>query len=252
MKTSFRPRRRIGAGVAIFFALCALGVLGVSVLSDAPRSLVRKSALFAYALGERMSEYTATQKALVRENDALRAELIEANTVVLESAAIREELELYRAVAGSSSEILPFVAPVLAAPLFTPYDTFVVGAGTSQGVRAGDFVLNGEFVVGKVRDVREATALVREIFAPGEKLQALLGDARIDLEGRGGGMARALVPASLVVAEGDLLFLSEASGRPIGVVAATEDHPADVYKTLHVRAPHLGSTLRFVLLAHAQ
>ena len=195
------------------------------------------------------SGYFSSKRALSSEIKSLRQALAKRDASAGRLEVLKRENEELRAMAKLSAEEPGVVAPIISSLSASPYGTFLIGAGSASLARVGDAVLAGSergFVVGRIAEIRAKSALVKELFAPGERTDAVIGDAELSLEGRGGGNARAEVPDTLSIAEGDVVTSPHFGNRVIGIVGAVSVEEGSGLMRIFVRAPARTTELRFV------
>ena len=246
-----RGARRLWAATLVLALVLALDLLSGGAL----RSLARGAALPAWSAGSRIasavsgSGFFSSRRALQEENDALKRELALLRVRAAEARVLRDEAEKLRALSGLAALTPGVAAPVVSSASGSPYGTFLIGAGTENGVANGDLVLAGNgaggIVIGRVSEPGARRSLVTELFAPGARLEATIAGAPLEAEGRGEGNARAEAPSTLPVAAGDVVFSSHAGGRAVGLVGAIREEPGSAYKTVFIRTPPV-SELGFV------
>ncbi|MBI4093884.1 hypothetical protein HY417_02880 [Candidatus Kaiserbacteria bacterium] len=195
------------------------------------------------------SGYFRSKRALSAEIESLRQALTERDASVGRLETLERENEELRVIAKLSGEVPGVVAPIISSVIASPYGTFLIGAGSASGVRVGDAVLAGSergIVLGRIAEVRAKSALVKELFAPGERADAVVESAEFLLEGRGGGNARAEVPDTLSFAEGDLVTSPRFGNRVLGMIGAVSAGEGSGLMHIFVRAPLRTTDLRFV------
>ncbi|HTP62413.1 MAG TPA: rod shape-determining protein MreC [Burkholderiales bacterium] len=124
------------------------------------------------ALGERISEYFASQAQLREENAELRAKILSTSQAAQRFEAAQAEVSQLRRLIGAS-ERLP-VKSVPAEILYNGRDPYsrkvVIDKGSQNGVRAGSPVVDEAGVIGQVT---RAYALVAEVTLLTDKDQAI-------------------------------------------------------------------------------
>ncbi len=167
------------------------------------------------------------------------------NTTILaeELARLRAENEFLRALAAARiSETAPVsenttIAPVLARPRWSAYDTLLVGAGYGDGVHIGARVFTSGFVLGEVAEVYGDTSLVSLYSTAGKKTLAQIGGAiPIELVGAGGGAFEAIVASDVPVAVSDGAFAPALSAKLFAIVDAISE-AREGTKKLYARLP---------------
>jgi len=110
-------------------------------------------------------------------------------------------------------------ARVIARPNVTAYDTFLIDAGKSAGIKKGTKVFSGDTaIIGIIEEVYANSSKARLFSTAGQITHVLMGPDSIPLElrGMGGGSFTADVPNGVDIQEGDTALLAE---RPDFVVA---------------------------------
>ena len=260
MKNLRRHNSPRGAGVAPLIAVSVLAVaifgadalLGGSVRASAQAaagSLWASAGAAASAI--ETSGALESKRSLAEENIALRAKLAELQGLTVKNETLAEENQSLRAQVGAVPEgTEPHTFAVLSYEDASPYGTFVIDGGSSEGVHAGAAVYaEGGVLVGTVSQAGTHTAQVRTLLAPGREVQARVGSSTsATLYGRGGGNGTMRIPRDIEVSEGDLVYYQ--GGRSVlGVVGAVASSPADAEKTLFVHLPFNLYGTRFVSLS---
>lgn len=176
-----------------------------------------------------------TQNAQLKQTVAeLSAELIDRNTLVKENADLRTMLGQHQARDQTVT------AQVLAGPGRTPYDTLLLDAGSTSGVKQGDRVLApGGIAIGEIQDVYQNTAKAILYSSSGQSVDVVINGSNIPVtaEGRGSGNFAIQIPRDTQVAVGDLIYLPDHTDRIVGTVERIEDTPNDPFKTLLFKSP---------------
>lgn len=250
-----RKNNRYRIRPLVVMTLVVVAVLLVDVVSGgfvraqirSGASLAWSGAAGAYELArvwnvfETRKELIAENRALREENETLEALRLENDVVRAENAVLRDLLE----VPEYGQEIA--TARVLSRPHASPFGTFVIGAGTDDGVSVGDYVLApGNIALGRVAEVSDSTAVVALLLANGNTTEVLIGeDALVSLEGRGGSTGHAEVSRELSIEKGEPVLLPDI-GFALGVVGEIETTPADALQSVFVGLPVNIQALRFV------
>jgi cell shape-determining protein MreC len=256
MRQEFSHRSVGGASEGrrrLFFAtLLVLVLLGADVLSGgALRATVRSAALQGHAMLRAFdsSGYFARKHELEKENASLRVALAHARAEAASASTLKSENDALRALVGVAPEGEGVSAPIVSSLGASPYGTFIVGAGSADGVEVGDIaVAAGGFVVGRVAEVTSFSAVIAAVFAPGTKTDAIIADTAVEVEGRGGFNARATMPRAIPVQEGDAVFALTYGARPVGVVGSLDSDPSRAEQVLYIDMPASLSALHYVRL----
>lgn len=140
-------------------------------------------------------------------------------------------------------------APVVSSVRSSPYGTFLIGAGSGDGIARGSLVLtSGGFVVGTVSDTGAHTSLIAEIFAPDASIEATVAGASILATGMGGGNARAEVPRGITISPGSAVFAPRLGQRPIGVVGTVASSTGSATQNVYIRLPVTLASLQYVYI----
>ena len=195
----------------------------------------------------------ARSSTLAHENDALQQQISD----------LKEQLALYQSAESENQDLqqlahlaaqLPGItAPVVSSFKASPYGTFLIGAGSGEGVAKDAAVLSKEgFVIGRVIEVSPHQSLVQEIFAPRAKVDAIAGSIPLSLSGSGGGNAVGDAPRGSVIATGTPVHAPSLGGKLIGIVENTEGDVSSPSVKVYVRTPVNIETLRLVYVTSAR
>lgn len=168
---------------------------------------------------------------LTRDNERLQTEnVILAN----ENAALSRTIADQIALTSTSKDIL---AGVIARPPESPYDSLVIGKGSSAGITTNMEVFGpGSVPVGFVSTVEKQFALVTLFSSPKIKIGAWVGAGHIPLtiSGGGAGTFRASITRSAGVAVNDIVYAPGPGELPIGKVIRTDSDPSSPSVTLQI------------------
>ena len=246
-------RRLIGATVVVIF------LLSIDILTGGyVRSIVRSAAGVVLNAGSSTSSFLqasgvlSSRRALQIENNSLREELTQLQLRLAEYRVLKDENVELREIARLVEDATGISAPILSTTHSSPYGTFLLGAGTSDGVAEGDMVMTGAdggLVIGEIVSAHEHQSLVKEVFAPGASVEGIIDGANLIFKGQGGGNARAEAPRTLQIEVGDPVISPLFGGRLIGTVGAVSSDPASAYTSVYVRVPIGLSQLKFLHVA---
>lgn len=248
-----RGRRRLVAATLLLLILFAGDILSGGQVRRVARVVYTQVWGAGSALGDTVlqSGFFSSRRALKAENDALRAQFTQLRSSAASVALLEAENASLRALVNLAEREGGLTAPIISSTYGSPYGTFLVGAGSRDGVKEGDLIATAAsdpigFVVGQIEEVGERVSLVRELFAPGNSLEGTLNGVRVVLSGRGSGNARTEVPRELQVTEGDLVRSPSLGGFVIGVVGEISDEPSAAETDVYVGLPVALSSLPFV------
>lgn len=141
---------------------------------------------------------------------------------------------------------------VLSRPTRSPFDTFIIGAGSRNGVRVGDVALvSSGIAIGIVKEVGEETSVAHLFSAYGSEYEIAIADldASFSYTGHGNGNGRIVVPRGVVVKRGDAVIMKDIAAR-IGVVGHIKSEPESTTQEILVSPPTNLAALTFVYLVH--
>lgn len=237
----------------LVYALFVLIIFATDYFSGSIiRSYVRSGSASVQSLGASAysvfdSGYFASHSSLVRENQELREELrsrIDRDALV---SSLDDELALLKSALQTSENSEGRTVPVRSSLRSSPFGTFLIGAGSAEGVQIGDRVhtLQG-LLLGTVVSVSNDTASVKMLFSAESEQEVVTNDIAFRAFGRGAGRARAEVNRDARISEGDVVYAPEISEAPAGVVGKVETDVSSALKVVHIHLPVELTTLRYV------
>lgn len=162
---------------------------------------------------------------------------------------LRSENERLRSILGRQEVRNLIVAGVLAKPPVTPYDVFILDAGSRVGVRSGAQVfVHGNVAVGKVASVTSDTSKIKLYSSPGETTQVLIGKENVsgEVHGIGGGSFRTKLPQGVKVMLDAKVFVPGLQGGVLGVVKHIQKKEEDTFQTIFIKSPVNVWTYRYL------
>ena len=259
MMNSYRQNRnrnsRLYAATALVIFLFILDVASGGGIRHLLRGGVVVMAQWSSSIGARIegTGILSTRASLEAQNRSLAEELTQFEERAGGYEAMRAENEQLRAfvhlVENTPADAQGLTAPVVSSIRSSPYGTFLIGAGSADGITRGSFVLtSGGFVVGKITDMGAHTAVVAEVFAPGSSINALIGSAAVSAVGSGGGNARAKVPRALPIQVNQSVVAPELGERPIGIVGSIASSSASASQDVFIVLPVNLASLQYVYI----
>lgn len=252
--------RRNKAFIISFIAVWALGSIFFfegtfrSTMTNVTRSTTASVWRVAHSTREAFNSYggISSRRALAEENKKLREEISRLQSLSLHNDVLRAENATLRDM-FSLREAHPegVAAPVLSNPSVSPYGTFVIGAGTIDGIETGSYVISSPRVaIGQVLEADLHTSLVGLFSAPGEKNEVIINKIRVSYVGRGDGNGLIVVPRGISIKEGEAIRFA---GQPfaIGFVGFVSNDPEDAETKVLVRVPVNLPSLSFVYVVPA-
>lgn len=174
--------------------------------------------------------------ALATENQALREQnlaLSAENQALVDKSASLESL-----LGGRGAPMQGIVAGVIAHPPESPYDSYLVGMGSDDGV-----VLNmeafgaGGVPLGIVTAVEAHFARITLFSAPDSKTAGWIGKAKVPLVllGAGAGTFQAFAARAASITVGDSVYLPGPGALPVGSVVRIDSDPSSPTVSLRIQ-----------------
>lgn len=235
---------------ALLFAVAALvlRVVAPGLFFTAAAPLERESTAVAHAVRSIMpgsgASLLSRNDSLVSENAALAAE----NRMLVQKNA--DLMGLLNAT-SSVPRVKGIVAGVLAAPPEDPYGALMLGAGKTSGITVGMEAFGNQGVpVGTVSAVLDAQARVTLFSAPGQKMNAWVGQKQLPvvLVGAGAGAFSASVPSTAAIAVGDAVYAPGPGALPVGEVTRIDRTPSAPSARLQIAPAANPFSLAWVVL----
>ncbi len=228
--------------------------LSISVLAH---PLAQMTAFPSHALG-RMADYFTSQERLLRENEELKARLLEQSAAAQEARLLRAEQAQLQSLAGAKTR---YDGGIMGEVLYNARNPFtrkiVIDKGLTHGVLAGMPAIDGTGVVGQVTTVATFTSEVTLLTEKDQSVPVMLvrnGLRAVAVgSGKHGSIDVPFMPASADVVNGDLFVTSGIDGTyPPGLLVAevvsVEKNAAQAFARI-VAKPAAGvESHRFVLL----
>ena len=197
------------------------------------------------------SGFFSSRRALQAENESLKQQLATLQNEVAEYQQLKDEngtLTNLVHVAASHSGI---TAPVVSSFRSSIYGTFLIGAGSRDGIVKGDIVLTADprgasVALGTVSDVGAHTSLVTEFFAPNIATDATIHGIGVSVVGSGGGNATAEAPRNAPITVGDAVLSPMLGESSIGVVGQVEGDESKASRSVYISLPVSLASLTFV------
>jgi rod shape-determining protein MreC len=228
--------------------------LGLSVLAH---PLQQAAAMPIQALG-RLTGYFTLQEKLVRENEELRAKVLENAAAAQELKLMRVEQEKLRSLAAARTR---YDGGILGEVLYTARNPFtrkiVVDRGVMEGVVAGMPVIDGTGVVGQVTTVGTFAAEVTLVTEKDQSVPVMLvrnGLRAVAVgSGKDGSIDVPFMPVSADVQTGDVFVTSGIDqtyppGLVVAQVTSVEKNAARVFAKIAARPAAGVENYRYVML----
>ncbi len=244
-------RRLIAATVFVVVAFLVDGVSGGYI-----RGLIQSGAVSVWSAvagaGQSIkgSGVLSTRRGLENENAVLRNELTEIRLRAAAFEFLKKENDELRAITRMVADTEGVTARIVSSFRASPYGTFLIGAGTSHGVKEGDLVMVGDsstgFIVGRISRADADISIVRELFAPDASIEGVVNGVSILFDGHGGGQAQGDAPRGAEIKVGDPIVSPTDGGRAIGVVGKTEEDKSGASTKVFANLPVSMYDVRFV------
>lgn len=159
------------------------------------------------------------------------------SATILELQRENADLKNILDVRVSSSSIAAYI---IKKPPFSAYDTFIIDAGTNNGIQNGAKVyVMGRVIIGEISDATAFTSKVRLYSSYGEKYEVFIGKENIQATatGRGGGAFEAILPRDVKIQEGDTVTIPHLSTTVFGIVKKIIADPARAFSTILFSQP---------------
>lgn len=249
-----KKQRRFYYAVGIcLVVLILLSVFTPHLFSPIFQALDRPISNASAGIGEGLGNFFSffrTKASLETENAALNNELATDQGIAAERDFYQDEAAALLNMASSSPSGF-IIAPIISKPGFSPYDTFVVGVGAHDGVKAGQTVLTDKTtIIGRVVAAEGNSATVVLASSPGESESVLVGSTSIETmaDGLGGGNFQIKLPRNVSVQVGDFVSLASSPQEMFGVIGSVEAGASDSFETALFRSPVNVNSLRFVFV----
>lgn len=198
----------------------------------------------------RLLLHFSSKEALIRENEGLRRAFAERERTLLDRTLLAEENRALKETLGRRGKEVRILAALLAAPPRSPYDSVILDAGSEEGIAAGDEVLFGSVVLGRVVTLFSRTAIAELFSTAGVKTAVLIlhkgKGIPAEAEGVGGGAFIAVLPKELLIAEGDPVVMPGLNPTLFALVETIESDVSDSFQTMYFKNPVSVGELRFL------
>ncbi|HUO50521.1 MAG TPA: rod shape-determining protein MreC [Candidatus Paceibacterota bacterium] len=241
------PQRLFFATILVVVLVCANYITHGSVAS-AVRAVVAPLETGITRAGETIggSGFFASKSGLEAQVRDLQAQVNDLQTRSAAFSVLQQQYDSLAQLEHLAQTNPGRAAPITSSVISSPYGTFSIGSGNTDGTQPGAIVLaSGDFVVGKVVQAGSDSALVQQIFAPGIQTNVTI-DGIAGIASGQGGDARVDLPHGATVAVGDPVIAPELKAHPIGLVARVDTNPANAQTIVYVSFPVSLSSLQFV------
>jgi cell shape-determining protein MreC len=247
-------RRRLLAMTLLALLIVLFNMISGGSVTALVRGVTARVSLDAQAIMENVlgRGYFVSHATLAAQNESLQAQVATLTERVALSDTLSAEVATLAELAHLATSTRGITAPIASSFISSPYGTFLIGAGSAEGVSNGSIVLSsGGTALGRVASVSAHAATVVELFASGHSLNVLIDGAAITAHGVGLGNATAAVPHGVKVSVGDVVTAPELQGRPVGVVGHVDADTSSATTQTYIGLPVNLSALKYVYIVPA-
>ena len=238
-------RGSLAAATALVIFLLLANMISGGALSGMARKLTADLAPAAAHLDP--GRFFATRASLAAQAASLQRQLDQLQGIQASYAAAQAQNQALAALVHLAQAKPGVAAPLVSSFTASPYGTFEIGAGSSQGVAAGALVVGPSgYALGKVSQASAGQSLVVSLFAPRASIDGLVDGLPLSLEGDGGGVAEADAPHDAAIKPGDVVVSPSLGQKPIGVVGSVQGSEASASTHVLVRVPDDLETLQYI------
>lgn len=181
-----------------------------------------------------------TKLSLVEENKSLKEQLESLNLKQLDYDVLLKENQDLKDLLGRPYLQNKIITRIVSKPPRSPYDTFIVDAGSSSGISENRLVyISGNIIVGKVSSAMNHSSIVTLFSTNGVRQQAILErtGAMYELVGKGGANFSIELPKDADILWGDVFLYPTINSSIIGNVYYIDTNSQSAFKTVFVRVP---------------
>ncbi len=197
-----------------------------------------------------LGTYFSSKGSLFAENQDLKLRLSEEESKMSNYNTILAENSRLKDVLGRKTEKKNMIlAGILSKPDKSAYDTFILDAGSNNGISLGNIVFAfGNVPLGKVSEVSAFSSKVVLFSSPGEKTEVVIGDKGtfMQIVGRGGGNFEMILPRDFSLEKGTEAVLPGITPYTIGIVETIISDPRDAFQKVILASPVNIFELKFV------
>lgn len=196
-----------------------------------------------------------SKQKLLNENSDLKERNIELEGKFVLYELLKKENEELKNFLSQNQEKKFVFAAIISRPPQSPYDTFLVDAGSENGLRSGMMVkVHDNILIGYVVDVFAKTSKIKLVSYPGEELSVIIqpigGGQSIPVAaaGMGGGNMEIKLPNSIQVNSGDQVITEGTFPLLLGFVEKVEVNLSDPFQKIMFRTPVNFQELKSVMI----
>lgn len=246
--TTIGRRRLLIATLFVVLLFLIDLVTGGKVRALVAGGVAAVSSTFSNIAGNVMNHgYFETHASLAAQNAALQAKVDSLEEQVALENSLQSQVASLQSLVHLAQAVPGVAAPVASSFIASPYGTFLIGAGSAQGIVPGSLVLTGGGIaIGVVSNVGADSATVLELFAPEGTVDAEVDGTPVIVRGAGGGNATAEAPNGITITPGDAVTAPEYGNRVIGIVGHLDSDPSNAAQKVYIGLPANLSSLQYV------
>ncbi|MBA3733199.1 rod shape-determining protein MreC [Patescibacteria group bacterium] len=187
----------------------------------------------------KIKNFLSFKGTLIKENLKLQDETVTLKLRQMDYDVLSKENQEIKTVLGRKNSIHR-VAGILSKPPRSPFDTFVIDAGSSEGVFIGNKVYISEnIIIGTITNVTPHTSLVQLFSTGGLKQDAVVSrtGTMLTITGRGGANFEIEVPKDTDILWGDSFLYPGLNSSILGNVYYIDTNSQSSFKTIYIRIP---------------
>ena len=242
-------------------------------LSFVSHAVFRPVLILGNKVGESFSNASSflySKKSLLLENETLKSQILESEADRANYISVVDENSKLKEILGrKKSDVNMILGTILSKPVQSIYGTFIIDAGTDQGIAQGQRVFAfGNVPIGRIAEVYANSSKVVLFSNPGEKTEAIVSlvsadsqinssedyaikrqagrDAYLEAVGRGGGNFEMILPRDFVLQVGDEVVLPGTHPYVLATVQSTISDPRDSFQKALLASPINIQELKFV------
>jgi cell shape-determining protein MreC len=201
--------------------------------------------------GGTVADEFLSKRALISKNNALEDRINSYDAQLTTLAELQEENTTLKVELGRTPAPTGVLANVLTLPNRSFYDTFIVDAGSAEGIKQNMVVYAfGSVALGTISAVDTHTATVELYSAPGRQTSgtATGSDVAVTLSGRGGGEYEVNLPRDVPFNVGSIVAAQSTTDATLATIEKVITQPQDPFQRLLAKAPVNLQALKWVIV----
>jgi cell shape-determining protein MreC len=230
--------------------LSVRGAIVIAVVALIALAVVRL-ALHRPVFGESIANYFRSNRTLNSEVIALQTTLQKYSSDQARLALLQSENDALKAELGRPNRMHGTLASVLFPPGRSLYNTFVIDAGTDEGVNVGMRAYAfGSIALGTVTEVSPTRATVTLYSAQGKETSGTAGTSgtALTLVGRGSGEYEIHMPRDISFSQGEVIAEQSTGAHVLATIIEITADPRDPFQLLRAKAPVNLQALKWVIV----